>query len=120
MSVVVTVIEYEVTVLVEEAIAEAYEHWLHAHIRQILALPGFIDAQRIELLEPHTPGHRGWCVRYRLRDEAALADYLREHAPALRQDGVDRFGSRFQAQRRVLRHHHHFPAESVDELSLPR
>lgn len=115
-----TVIEYEVTALVEDGIADAYAHWLHAHIRQILALPGFVDAQLTELLDPPTPGHHGWCVRYRLRDEAALATYLRDHAPAMREDGLSRFGGRFQAHRRVLRWHRHFAAESVDGLSLPR
>lgn len=120
VSVAETLIEYEVTLLVEDAIAEPYERWLHEHIRQILALPGFLDAQLAELVDPQTPEHRGWCVRYRLRDEAALATYLREHAPALRQDGVDRFGTGFQARRRILRQHHHFVAESADGISLPR
>jgi len=42
------------------------------------------------------------CTQYRLRDAASLADYLREHAPRLRADGVARFGDAFRAERRVL------------------
>ncbi len=117
MSVVDAMIEYEVTLLVEDAIADAHRRWLHEHIAGMLALPGFVDACLAELVDPQTPDHRGWCVRYRLRDEAALATYLREHAPAMRRDGLERFGGRFQAQRRVLRQHRHFTAESVDGLS---
>ncbi len=110
-------IEYEVTLVVEDAIAEVHLRWLHEHVAGLLTLPGFVDASLAELVDPQTPGHRGWCVRYRLRDEAALATYLREHAPAMRGDGLARFGDRFQAQRRVLRPHRHFAAESVDGLS---
>jgi hypothetical protein len=37
-----------------------------------------------------------------LRDRAALDDYLREHAPRMRAEGIARFGDRFRAERRVL------------------
>ena len=49
-----------------------------------------------ERLEP-TPASDElvFCTQYRLRDDAALADYLREHAPRLRADGMARFGGRF-------------------------
>lgn len=42
------------------------------------------------------------CTQYRLRDAAALATYLREHAPRLRADDMEKFGGRFRADRRVL------------------
>ena len=32
----------------------------------------------------------------------AFDAYLRDHAPAMRADGVARFGTRFRAERRVL------------------
>jgi hypothetical protein len=41
-------------------------------------------------------------VRYRLRDRAALDDYLRDHAPRMRAEGLARFGDAFRAQRRVM------------------
>ena len=34
--------------------------------------------------------------------EAEFAAWLRDHAPAMRADGIARFGSRFRAERRVL------------------
>ncbi len=95
---------YEVALDLDSAIAADYLDWLRAHIREICALPGFLGAALEQVSEPApAPGRTGLCVRYRLRDEAALADYLREHAPRLRADGVARFGGRFQASRRVLR-----------------
>ena len=113
-------IDYEVTVTVDAELAEAYRAWLNGHVRQMLALPGFVTARLAELVEPLPPGQCGWCVRYRLVDEAALASYLRDHAAALRGDGLARFGDRFQARRRVLRPDAHFAPDAPNELSLLR
>ena len=42
---------YEVTLRVERAIAGDYQGWLHGHVREMLALPGFLDARVSEVLE---------------------------------------------------------------------
>lgn len=95
---------YEVNLNVLRGIETEYRAWLDAHVREILALPGFTGATVFERLEPATAADElCLCVHYRLRDEKALADYLREHAPRLRADGVARFGDRFRAERRVLK-----------------
>lgn len=93
---------YEVTVCVPTALADDYLHWLRAHVDQMLALPGFEEAALETLLADLADGECGWCVRYRLRDRQALDDYLREHAPRMRADGLARFGDRLRASRRVL------------------
>ena len=92
---------YEVTVHVRRERADAFLAWLRGHIAQIVALPGFEDAELHELLDEATD-EAGWCIRYRLRDRDALADYLRDHAPRLRADGIARFGDAMRAQRRVM------------------
>jgi len=95
---------YEVNLEVEDAIAAEYRNWLHRHIAEILALPGFLGATLCEVLEPPPPaGFAGLCVQYRLVGEAAYEAYLREHAPRMRAEGEARFGGRFRACRRVLR-----------------
>lgn len=94
---------YEVNLDVEAGIAAEYRAWLDRHIAQILALPGFVSAQLMEVREPVEAGRSAWCVHYRLRDAAALDAYLQDHAPRLRAEGVARFGERFRASRRVLR-----------------
>ena len=97
------VIVYEVDLAIDAAIADAYRTWLTAHVGELLALPGFTGARVFEVLEPApAPGEARLCVQYTLRDEAALATYLREHAPRLRAAGLARFGDRFRASRRVL------------------
>jgi antibiotic biosynthesis monooxygenase (ABM) superfamily enzyme len=93
-------IVYEVRVTVEAAIAHDYRAWLDSHIPEILAIPGFQEA---ELLREEGDGaHVVWTVRYHLDTREALEVYLRDHAPRLRADGQARFGNRFTATRRVL------------------
>ena len=96
-------IVYEVNLFVRKAIAAEYRVWLDAHVQEILALPGFLGAEVFERREPApSEGELVLCTQYRLRDAAALDDYLREHAPRLRADGLARFGDGFRAERRVL------------------
>lgn len=95
---------YEVNIEVDASAHEEYRVWLRDHVAEILALPGFTGAKVYEVLEPPpSAGRVGLCVQYSLRDQVALDDYLRDHAPRLRADGLARFGDRFQATRRVLR-----------------
>lgn len=94
---------YEVNLAVEAAVAEAFVAWLPGHVAELLALPGFLEAEIFTVDEPAAPaGEVSLSVRYRLRDRAALEGYLRDHAERLRADGIARFGGRFQATRRVL------------------
>ena len=96
-------IVYEVNLYVRLEIAAEYREWLDAHVREIVSLPGFLGAEVFERREPAAAeGELALCTQYRLRDAAALDDYLREHAPRLRADGIARFGDRFRAERRVL------------------
>lgn len=97
-------ITYEVNLIVHRSVEAEFRAWLDDHVREILSLPGFTGAQVFERLEPASDASEfALCTQYRLRDEAALERYLREFAPALRADGLTRFGDRFRAERRVLR-----------------
>ncbi|NUS39421.1 MAG: DUF4286 family protein [Lysobacter sp.] len=94
---------YDVELAVDAGVAEAFRAWLPGHVAELLALPGFVSAEVLAVQEPAPPaGEVALCVRYRLRDQAALDAYLRDHAPRLRGDGQARFGGRFRASRRVL------------------
>ena len=97
-----SLVTYEVNLQVDAGIAGAYGEWLRAHVDDMLALPGFVDATLHAVREPVEPGRVGWCVHYRLRDADALDAYLREHAPRMRDQGAALFGGRFTATRRVL------------------
>ena len=92
---------YEVTVHVRGDLADAYLAWLREHVAEVAALPGFEHAE-LHAVVDDSATEKSWCVRYRLRDAAALDDYMRDHAPRMRADGVARFGDAMRAQRRVL------------------
>ena len=91
---------YEVNLSVDNDIAEEVAAWLPGHIREILALDGFTGASWY-YREPDGDRQR-WTVHYRLDTYQHLQDYFDHHAARLRQDGLDRFGGRFEADRRVL------------------
>lgn len=96
-------IVYEVNLDVREDAYADYRAWLAGHVLEMLALPGFVSAETLELREPApAPGRRAVTVQYRLTDATALARYLAEHAPRMREAGLARFGGAFAATRRVL------------------
>ena len=94
---------YEVNLAVDADAAEAYAAWLAPNIDEVLAVPGFLSADWHEVeADGSADGRRQWVVQYRVESREALEAYLREHAERLRGDGLERFGGRFEASRRVL------------------
>src|SRR5690606_8390357 len=93
-------IVYEVNLAVDADVADAYAAWLGPHVEEILALDGFLGAEWFAV--EAEDGRVRWCVQYRLRDRAALQRYLDAHAARLRADGLERFGGRFEATRRIM------------------
>lgn len=95
---------YEVNLAVDAEIAAAYRAWLEPHIAEVLAVPGFLSAEWWDVEDSdRQPGNRvRWCVQYRVDSREALHAYFDEHAARLRGDGLERFGGRFEASRRIL------------------
>ncbi|NJD31231.1 MAG: DUF4286 family protein [Gammaproteobacteria bacterium] len=94
---------YEVDLEAEAAIEGPFDTWLRDHIADLLQFPGFLSAE-VLADAGSVPGRIRRTVQYRLRDQAALDDYLKNHAPRMRETGVRLFGDRFTAERRVLLH----------------
>ncbi len=97
---------YEVNCLINKNIRDDFMEWLPSHIRELLAIDGFISAETYQLLEDDQLSARensvGISIRYYLQDEKALSNYLDNHAERLRKDGKDRFKNQLSAYRRVL------------------
>lgn len=92
---------YEVNLIAEQSIAGEFADWLEGHVREMIALPGFVDAELArEEREAEQPA--AFSVRYRLESRAALERYFAEHAERMRGDGLQRFGQQFSASRRIL------------------
>jgi Domain of unknown function (DUF4286) len=99
------IVIYEVNFFIERSIETAYRHWLAQHIDEILCLPGFVEAKCFEVQVDDSNCEFPLCVHYYLDSQTSLDDYLLNHAPRLRADGIARFGDRFRATRRVLCSH---------------
>ena len=97
-------IAYEVNLDVDADVFTPFRSWLDEHVRHMLALPGFVAAEILERTDPPPPAsRRSLCTIYRLTDAAALERYLREDAPRMRADGLQRFPDKFSATRRILK-----------------
>lgn len=102
---------YEVNLTLKASIADEFRRWLKNHIQEILRLDGFLSADWFDVGALHAAPASGmeepanakhWTIQYRLKDQISLDNYFKNHAPRLRQEGLDRFGSQFQASRRVM------------------
>ncbi|MGH8378866.1 MAG: DUF4286 family protein [Gammaproteobacteria bacterium] len=96
---------YEVTLDVKRRAAKRFDAWLKLHMRDMLTLPGFLDAR---LLPPDQvpagaePGTVRRVVQYRLASRADLENYLGQHAARMRAESARYFGRQLRASRRLL------------------
>lgn len=93
---------YEVNLEITPNRVAELDAWLPGHVAELLAQPGFLSARILKDLEPAPDGRARRSIRYRLRDQQALDDYLAGPAERLRADGIRRFGAVMRAHRRVL------------------
>lgn len=94
---------YEVTITVHPDAADQYANWLRDHIQQIVQLPMVLRATWSVVEQADGNEHRvQHCVHYFMEDRKGLEQYLQDHAPALRQEGIQLFGGKFTATRRVM------------------
>lgn len=92
---------YEVNLQIQPSIYAAYRQWLTLHIQQVLQFSGFQKAEVFEYKEADS-NSKCLCVHYHVAALENLQHYLDHHATALRQDAIDQFGDKFQANRRIL------------------
>ena len=97
-------VTYEVRLEVDEGIVGEVDVWLREHVVEMLRLPGFTAAEILDDAPLPVPADDKVrrTVQYQVESRDALTRYLREHAPRMREAGVQRFGDRMQATRRVL------------------
>jgi hypothetical protein len=93
---------YEVTLTIERDIAEPFDQWLAEHVENMLDLPGFVSARVFEM-DDDDDGYARRVTHYYLESENHLEQYFADNASDMRQSGIDRFGDRFRASRRILR-----------------
>jgi hypothetical protein len=91
---------YEVTLNIDGEVAGDIDDWLADHIEEMLLIPGFISANVFSLEDDQDRIRR--VTHYQLEDYAALEQYLAGPASVMRQSTVEKFGDRFEAERRIL------------------
>jgi hypothetical protein len=100
-----TAVIYEVTLDVPRRAAKRFDAWLKLHMRDMLALPGFVSAR---ILPPGEvpPGDDPRCVRrvvqYELASRAELENYLSHHAARMRAETARYFSKQLRSSRRLL------------------
>jgi hypothetical protein len=96
-------IVYNVTIKVQHEIAAAWLQWLkQEHIAEVIATGCFIQAKAMQLLETDDTEGPTYVIQYFAESKANYNRYIQNHAAAMRQKGLDKWGDRFIAFRSVM------------------
>lgn len=95
---------YNVTVKVENEIAEAWLEWLKKeHIPDLLGTGCFRDATILQLLDADDSEGPTYAVQYFAETRNDVDRYLSEHAAEMRARGLSRWGNKFIAFRSLMK-----------------
>ncbi len=95
-------IVYEVNLEVQKDIEKAYLEFLDEHIKEILLLEGFVDANLFMDVNSDDTTSRIVC-QYRIKTSEDMDNYVKTYAPAMRAKAIELFGDKFKASRRILK-----------------
>src|ERR1043165_5212274 len=94
---------YNVTVKVEKETAEEWLQWMkNEHIPELMKTGLFVDSRLCRLLEQEEDEAKTYVAQYFLDSMEHYNTYISEHAPRMREKGLQRFGSKFIAFRTVM------------------
>lgn len=94
---------YNVTVLVDHSVHEAWLQWMETkHIKDVLATGKFTSARLVKVLVEDTNDGITYSVQYVTPSRQLLHEYYQDHAPALRQEGLSLFADKMLTFRTEL------------------
>ncbi len=95
---------YNVTVSVEDGVADEWLEWMRAHhLPEVMATGYFVSHRLSRMIQPAPePGTTTFAVQYYCTSQEKLTHYLERCAPRLREEHNRRYGHRAQAFRTVL------------------
>ncbi len=96
---------YEVNLAIDGDIYPQFQLWLKKHVKEMLQLPGFIQAHILKPESERTADQEELIVQYQLENREALDVYFAEFALKMREEGLNLFKDKFFAQRRVFEVH---------------
>ncbi len=94
---------YNVTVKVEEPIADEWLQWmLQEHIPDVMQTDCFMHYKMVRLLEVDDSEGPTYAIQYTAESKADYNHYIEIYAPALRQKTIDKWGEHFTAFRSLM------------------
>lgn len=94
---------YNVTISVDPEVQASWLSWmLEEHLRDMLGTGCFLGFRFSELSADGVDGPT-YTVQYELASQADFSRYESDHAPAMRQKGLEKFGTKALAFRSTMR-----------------
>ena len=94
---------YNVTVKTSTAIAVEWVRWMkEEHMPELLRTGLFTECRLCRLLEQDDSEGPTYSAQYFCDSMEDYEDYIRQHAPLMREKGMKKFGDRFIAFRTVM------------------
>ncbi len=93
---------YNVTVFVEENIAEEWQNWMREiHIPEVMAVGLFKNYRMLEVLDSPNEGLT-YCLQYEVESRDHYDTYQSQFAPALQAKTLEKFGEKAIAFRTLM------------------
>jgi len=93
---------YNVTLILEEAIADEWLIWMkEVHIPEVMATGKFVSHRLLKVVDSPNEGVT-YCAQYIAKNEAEYNEYQEVHAPALQAKTLERFENKFVAYRSLM------------------
>ncbi|KTD40101.1 DUF4286 family protein [Legionella parisiensis] len=96
---------YEVNLAIDKSVYPQFQLWLKKHVKEMLQLPGFMQARILKPEQEKTEQQEQLTVQYQLENTECLDLYFAEFAPKMREEGLNLFKDKFSAQRRIFKVH---------------
>jgi hypothetical protein len=94
---------YNVTIKVEQQIADAWLQWLlDEHIPNVLATKCFTDYKVVRLLEVDDSEGPTYAIQYHAESKADYNRYIEQHATAMRKKSFEKWSNQFIAFNSVM------------------
>lgn len=94
---------YNVTIKIDWSIAEDWLRWMkQTHMPEMMDTGCFSKFQLVRLLQVDEEEGPTYAVQYYANTLTKYDEYLKDHAPALRQKTIDEWGDKFIAFRTLM------------------
>lgn len=94
---------YNVTINIDETIHDKWIDWMrNKHINDVLATGLFLSAKLVKVLVDEEMGGITYSIQYLAPSRENLESYYENHAPRLRQEGLELFADKMLAFRTEL------------------